>query len=476
MKQTLLKKLAFIAALIALPIMAEGQEQNNSNLYIDYGDPSLYSLISYYEKIPDCFFIQKKSDVSQNYITTLLDNLTNSQTEVYWFSEDGNQYDFCRVTVDEEQIGPVIAGLINDDAVITARRIYASKEYYDNYIAFLNQNGITDMRICNDPLLMRNAIGFMDCITGYPKEFGRPELVPNDSICQVLGLTYEIQERVSVRYNLPKNADFFDIAHKLLETGYISSIETHRIGVGRDLNTSDLSGSKVNKSDSFFYYSGESRIYYYEIQGRFFIQGSTDITHDYIISVLDRLIDAQYEVNWFQGNECKVIVEDSLIDKIIEQILQDGGIKLARRIYVSTEEYQSALIYPYLERAEKWFLEDIRCIVKNGQNIPIDNICNTFGLSVTTQEGSSIMFQASKNADIFKVLQGLYETGYFIAVYPTIQSPGTSWTTSTTESVEILSTKYYTLSGKEVENPSGLTIVVKRLSNGKVLTEKKLFR
>ena len=44
------------------------------------------------------------------------------------------------------------------------------------------------------------------------------------------------------------------------------------------------------------------------------------------------------------------------------------------------------------------------------------------------------------------------------------------------ESVEILSTKYYTLSGKEVENPSGLTIVVKRLSNGKVLTEKKLFR
>ena len=74
------KKAVTALLLLALPLIAAGQNQAGSEYYLDYGDPN-YSLKVYYNAIPNRLFIQKSSDVSQDYIISLLSNIVGSQID-----------------------------------------------------------------------------------------------------------------------------------------------------------------------------------------------------------------------------------------------------------------------------------------------------------------------------------------------------------------------------------------------------------
>lgn len=86
--------------LLTLPILAIGQNQSGAVFFIDEGTPDM-PMRTYYHAIPGRFFIQRSPDVNQDYIISLLDDLTDSPFESSWCSTKDNQDNLCRVIIDD---------------------------------------------------------------------------------------------------------------------------------------------------------------------------------------------------------------------------------------------------------------------------------------------------------------------------------------------------------------------------------------
>ena len=471
------KKAVTALLLLALPLIAAGQNQAGSEYYLDYGDPN-YSLKVYYNAIPNRLFIQKSSDVSQDYIISLLSNIVGSQIDVSWCPTVGFQDDYCRVILDEALVDSVINELLKDEGVLIARRTYVEKEDYDDYVSFTKQSGVEFSEYL-DSILMSNEIWFINEIRCYPYA-PNPNGIPMDSICNEYGLTYDYSEyRFNVKIN--KNVDFFEIAHNLLETGCFIRVDVNRITpyTDKEMSFGDLPGSVINKADHFFFYWGDgSKSLYHEIPNRLFVQKSNDISKEYMVALLDGLIGYEYEIKWFNDAICEVIVDDDMSDDIINELLKDDGILLARHSFISKGDYDKYLYYPYLEKYEVCFCNDnIRCWFKDGYDrAVIDNLCLVLGLIIESENNTFVVFKSSKSSDIFEVLQKLFETGCFESIDAPLFTPYDTWNGVSSVSAVAQEKIYYNTSGRRTENPSGLTIVVTRYSDGTVRTEKQLFR
>ena len=483
MKQLLFRlKVAITATLLISPFWAIGQDQTSVDCFIDYGNPTIYSNVVYYKYIPNRFFIQKSSDVSQDYIVSLLERLSGFQLEVVWCSTDKYQDNLCRVIIDDELIDNLISEVIKDNGVLTARRIYAEKDEYDNYLVFAQQSGVEYKDYIKDPNLRNKELFFFNEILGFPFDFNT-KTVPTDSICEALGMTYE-EGTTFINFTIPKNADIFKMSNELLATGYFMGITPERILPYYGMSFDNTLGCKVNQSDHFFFYSDyPSKRFLCEIQDRLFIQTSEKATQDYINALINSLIDCEYEQEWISARLCRLTVSEAKIDSLIKQLIKDDSVLVARRIYVSKDSYEADLYYPNLKYAEEWILNDITCYFKdNNIVIPKDSICNKLGLTIYGENDSYVNFKASKQADIFEVTQKLFETGYFSEVYAIIETPFATYTTDVypikeiTNEAQETSVQYFDLLGHKVAAPSGLTIVVKRYSDGTVRTEKILFR
>lgn len=312
-------KSMILVSLLLLSMLARGQGSNSSEQFVDYGDPTM-SLVIYYNAIPDRLFIQKRSDVSKDYIISLLNELTNSQFEISWCPKEGYQDDYCRVIVDDIILDSIIDSLLNDDGVLQARRIYVKKGDFDDYLYFIDQSGADFVELL-DPILMGTEMWFLNSITCTPKDYN-PDLVPISSISNDLNLTF-IMVGTSIQFISQKNADIFELQHQLFETGYFIRVSPSFIIPYSDLELDfgDLSGIDVNKSDHFFYYFGDTKKYYYEVPDRIIIEKSDDVTHEYVNTQLNRLINHEFYIRWFAGGTiCEVIVDDELASYVIDEM------------------------------------------------------------------------------------------------------------------------------------------------------------
>lgn len=246
-------------------------------------------------------------------------------------------------------------------------------------------------------------------------------------------------------------------------------------------------GQNQTNSDPYYYNynfdSGESyKEYLAEVPNKLFIKKKADVEQNDIVSILNDIIKSQYQIGWV-GEICKVIVDDSKVDNIITELLKEESVLAARRIYCFKSDYDKSIKdgVAITEEQEVCPLNKLPCGVKGEIDTNVmDSIALALNLEVTnTVPGpfARVDFTASKTADIFEVSQKIFETGYFKYTQPDLYMKVVLTYTTNVKDIteEITETLYYNLLGNKVDSPSGLTIVVKRYSDGTVRTEKKLF-
>ena len=246
-------------------------------------------------------------------------------------------------------------------------------------------------------------------------------------------------------------------------------------------------GQDQTNSDKYYYSynfdSGESyKEYLVEVPNKLFIKKKEDVDNSAIVSILNGIVKAQFEIGWI-GDKCKVVVEDSKIDNIITELLKEESVLAARRIYCFKSDYDYANKngISISENQEVCPLNNITC----GVNGDIDtNVMDSIALALNLEVVKTVTgpfggakFMTPKTADVFEIAQKIFESGYFTYTQPELYMKVVLAYTTNVKDVteEITETLYYNLSGQKIDSPSGLTIVVTRYSDGTVSTEKKLF-
>ncbi len=249
-----------------------------------------------------------------------------------------------------------------------------------------------------------------------------------------------------------------------------------------------FSAGGTKNTDPVYYYNydfdnGVSyKEYLVEVPNKLFIKKKSDVEQSEIVSTLNGIIKDQYEIGWI-GDICKVKVDDSKVDNIIAELLKEESVMAARRIYCFKSDYDNANKNGVAigEDQEVCPLNNLPCGVKSDIDTNVlDSIAGALNIDVSkivTGPYGWVDFMAPKTADIFKVSQKIFDTGYFTYTQPNLYMKVVlAYTTNVTDvPEEIMETQYYNLSGSKIESPSGLTIVVTRYSDGTIRTEKKLF-
>ena len=136
-----------------------------------------------------------------------------------------------------------------------------------------------------------------------------------------------------------------------------------------------------------------------------------------------------------------------------------------------------------MEKGERYLLNVLTCnTIGNYNQELLNNISDSLGLTYTTGSYSTVVFLVPKHADIFEVSQKVFETGGFSSVGINSQIPpiishwGETNIHKFKEELTVREVQYYDMTGRRLETPSGLTIVITRYRDGSVRREKKLFR
>lgn len=253
-----------------------------------------------------------------------------------------------------------------------------------------------------------------------------------------------------------------------------------------------LFGQDQAKVNPYLNYGVDEIQYYRVIPNCFFIQKDSAVSQDYIISLLKELTDSEMDISWKTFSKkrnnifCRVIVDDSLIDGLIEKLVIDDAVLVARRIYGPTNnsepqlsENEEGLSNSLPHRLENWFFNEIICFPSAPiDSIVIDSISKSLELTYIVDNGV-INFTASKTADIFNISNKLFDSGKFLLVFPSRIEPYFTYDDSTiTMSVGaiVTETSFYDMWGNKTDKPSGPTIVVTKKSDGTVHSEKKFFK
>ena len=216
----------------------------------------------------------------------------------------------------------------------------------------------------------------------------------------------------------------------------------------KDRIQEESESEQIQTKESYVFWGTAGKIYFVTMPNKLFIQKDSTVTREYLLSLLDNVIDSDFEVIWsprsrpehivdrIHEDNCEVIVNDALIDDIITELSKDDGVLVARRICAQKDEYEyglqhpeldsSYLHYPYSRRIEYWFYNEIPCTPLETalDEIPSDSICNALGfIDCFVEQKTWITFKASKSADVIELSAKLYETGYFSYVVPKYRMP-----------------------------------------------------
>lgn len=210
-------KMALLLALLSFNVCALGQDQPNTEYCLKYGP----SKVEYFVKAKNRLFVEKDSTISQDYITSLLNRITDSKIEISWISQTSPRNNLCRVVYEDSLIDNLITELIKDDAIITARRIYITRSTYE-YI--LNHPEVEENvnPFLKYPYSQRHETFFFNNIVCFPETQIAPAII--DSICSSLCLSIKHDENYDgppyVFVSSSKDFDIFDVSNKLYDTGY----------------------------------------------------------------------------------------------------------------------------------------------------------------------------------------------------------------------------------------------------------------
>ena len=465
------KMMSSIFALLAFPLMASGQDTPS---FVDYDNLFIYST-SYgpgelYEQGPvgkvflsvvsDEIFIKKKTDVTQEAIDdVVLDRIPAAR--ISWINDD-----VCTVIADEQSIESVMDDLRAEEAIISVRPAYIRKVYKDLMGIY--------------PVKQVAIYGFTDEISAGINWNMTDEA---HTLIASLGLqterVFEADER-QLRIYAAKGTDIIAIANSLYESGYFY-ISNPLVNIA--VRTLDAERLDVSSLD-FLYNSKGKKYYLYKSPGRFMVTKERDTDKTSVESAIFRHLSGA-SLDWKTDNRCQVETEESLVDDAIMGIRSEASVASANRSYMTLSNYESALKDGTNYPKDMNIDQKIILKFKDGVTKTVsDSLLNAFNLTAMKEPDYYYTWVAPKSADIFKICDAIYESGYvdwidpnWITGFQVIWASSGSGTTDIKDpSASMISERYFDMLGRIVDSPSGLTIVVTRYSDGSTRTEKKLFK
>ena len=446
---------------------------DEDNLYIyttSYGPGSIYNqgpvgqvMLSV---VSDQIIIKKKSEVSQEKIeNTVLRRIPAAQ--ISWINND-----VCSVISDEQSIDSNLSTLLADDDMISVRPAYIRKIYKDLMELY--------------PVRQVAVYGFTDEIY-VTQEYDNDDEV--DTFIASLGVQVETTSGDSfggVRKHhiyVPKESDIISIANSLYETGYFSISSPKQIKSVRETNTEPLD---VTGLDYIFNSEGK-KSYMYLLPGLFMVTKDRETDKAVIEALLNKyLTDPYYE--WIGDTRCQVKTDESLVEEAIAKLRNEEPVNSANRSYLKKSDYEYNLVngtdYPNIFNFSQELLVSFKDDVSDSVK---DSLRNALNLTFL-EESYVTKWLAPKTADVIKISNSIYESGYvewveldwqtgYNIIFWSSSGSGTTDIKRHESPVagEIVSESYYDLLGRRMDSPSGLTIVVTRFSDGSTRTEKLLF-
>ena len=420
----------------------------------------------YLSVVSDEIFIKKKADVTQQKIeNTVLGQMPAAQ--ISWIDDD-----ICTVIADEQSIQAGMGVFVEDDDMISVRPAYIRKEYKDLMELY--------------PVKQVAIYGFTDEIIVQQKYDNNDEV---DALLGSLGFRVEsspVSSGGSVRWHqifVSKKSDIIAISNSLYETGFFYESNPRQIITVRDTHAEPLDLSGID----FIYNSEGAKVYMYTLPGHFMITKDKQTDQTEIEAIINKYLTVSF-YEWVGNDRCQVETDESLIDEAIAKIRNEELVKSANRSYLMQSDYESTLLngtdYPSIYN----FNQEIIISFKDGVSESIiDSLKNAYNISYIEDHTIYVSWIAPITADIFKIGNSLYESGYVKSAGPRMitgakihQASGSGTTGIKTpeinETANIVSESYYDLIGRRLDSPSGLTIVVTRYKDGTIRTEKKLLR
>jgi hypothetical protein len=196
------------------------------------------------------------------------------------------------------------------------------------------------------------------------------------------------------------------------------------------------------------------------------------------------------DIIWDNDSICTVVINPEQIENAMNALSKEDAVLRVSNKYFYKGTYELVLGQG-LKNPESFGL-DGKINLSFTENISEqdkNNLINDYHLNLSRgyAERNYWEYELPDTSDVLAVCNSIYETGLVRYCDPNttyvaklmFYGPSSSSTTEVkapTDLIEMTSIQYYNLLGRRIDEPSGLTIVVKRFSDGSVLSEKQIFK
>lgn len=406
-------------------------------------------------ELSDEFCIKKRAEAIKEDLEQLIYNIV-PDAQISWIGAD-----YCTVVSQIDNLKTALEELLYNDDVVSLRPVIIRQAYLDLMALY----PVKQVKLnCFDNQISAVIINeFMDEALALISSLGMEAWNTNpDNPC-------------SIAMNVSKDADVIKIANSLNESGLFKQAcpSSHLV-------TRVLDNVEQNLNDVDYYYtSNDNKVYLYKSPGRFGIKKSSDAKKTDIESLLaDNL--KSFTCNWVRDELCLVDTDDDLIDDVIEIIRKNNQVVCSNRTYMIKNDYEFTLAQGLDYPRDLYFDETISIYFYDGVTQETkDSLRNAYNLSVVAENRWAV----TATMDILSVCRSLYLSGHvrmiginYINGISVEYLNGTGNTTGTeTHYSSLASEEYYNLSGMSVDSPKGITIVLRRYTDGSIRTERILY-
>lgn len=470
--------IAAIALLLVLPTQAIGQDQTDSNCTFIYGydseDGYQSPSVSDIYPIPivcltDEFTARKRPDVKNKDFESIVKRVLPDATFI-WENPSSYGNGICSIRTECADLDNAISILSENDSVVNVGRMYIRKTYHDLMKEF--------------PVSKVATFGFANEITFTCLSI--ETLDSAKSLFESMGL--EITNMYHAYFGtvkIQKSMDVIAVANRLHESGYFLLATPTKIVRYKEMDVPPIDISTL----PYFYDYGGNKVYWYLLSDRFLIRKSPSIDKTRMESIIKDYVE-ESDIIWDNDSICTVVINPEQVENAMNALSKEDAVLRVSNKYFRKGTYELVLGQGYKNppsfgldgKLNLSFKEDITEQEKN-------NLINGNNLHLVL--GDTILnyweYELPDTADVLAVCNSIYKTGLVRYCYPNttyvatfmFYGPSSSSTTEVkapTDLIEMTSIQYYNLLGRRIDEPSGLTIVVKRFSDGSVLTEKQIFK
>jgi len=470
--------IAAIALLLVLPTQAIGQDQTDSNCTFIYGyDSEDWQQSASADDIypiqivclTDEFTARKRPDVKNEDFESIVKRVLPDAAFI-WENPSATTKNICSIRTECADLDNAISILSENDSVVNVGRMYIRKTYHDLMKEF--------------PVSKVATFGFADEITFTCLSI--ETLDSAKSLFESMGL--EIANMYQAHFGtvkIQKGMDVIAVANQLHESGFFFLATPSKVIRFREMDVQPLDLSTL----PYYYDYYGNKVYWYVLSDRILIRKSPSIDKNQMESIIKDYVEGP-DIIWDNDSICTVVINPEQIENAMNALSKEDAVLRVSNKYFYKGTYELVLGQG-LKNPESFGL-DGKINLSFTENISEqdkNNLINDYHLNLSRgyAERNYWEYELPDTSDVLAVCNSIYETGLVRYCDPNttyvaklmFYGPSSSSTTEVkapTDLIEMTSIQYYNLLGRRIDEPSGLTIVVKRFSDGSVLSEKQIFK